>query len=204
MQTTAQPTAPKLMALGASVTLEGSGEAGTIIGGAVYLNNAPSYLVRYVNGQGCLTTDWWPAEALRLLVPDEPHQAFDSSPLNTPLAMPTLNPDERYAGIVIHPENGRLLHHLILLPNKPRNPLSWHEATIWARLNGYSIPDRQEAYLLKANVFSDLAPEWHWIGEPRTDDQSEAMVMCFNGGGVGPLHKGNKCHVRAIRRVPIA
>ena len=54
--------------LGARVQLEGSSETGTVIGRADYLDDATQYQVRYVNGQGCLTTTWWPASALSLIV----------------------------------------------------------------------------------------------------------------------------------------
>lgn len=50
--------------LGDAVLLVGSNEAGTVVGHAVYLNDAPSFRVRYVDGQGCLKVDWWPREAL--------------------------------------------------------------------------------------------------------------------------------------------
>ena len=50
--------------LGDAVLLVGSNEAGTVVGNAVYLNDAPSFCVRYVDGQGCLKVDWWPREAL--------------------------------------------------------------------------------------------------------------------------------------------
>lgn len=63
MQTSAHPSKSPID-LGAPVKLKNSKEVGTVIGKAEYLNEAPSYMVRYVNGQGCLTTAWWPTEAL--------------------------------------------------------------------------------------------------------------------------------------------
>ncbi|WP_374245265.1 hypothetical protein [Zoogloea sp.] len=76
MQTSAQHTySTKPLALGSRVSLEGSNEVGTIIGHATYLNDAPSWRVRYINAHGCLTTDWWPTEALKPI-----HEATSDKP----------------------------------------------------------------------------------------------------------------------------
>ena len=49
--------------LGSEVTLQ-SGEKGTVIGHAFYLEAQPSYLVRYVAADGRLTECWWGEAAI--------------------------------------------------------------------------------------------------------------------------------------------
>ena len=44
--------------LGDAVTLT-SGEGGTVIGRAHYLDSNPQYLVRYADGTGRLVENWW-------------------------------------------------------------------------------------------------------------------------------------------------
>lgn len=50
--------------LGVQVELTLSHEEGTIIGRAHYLDSENSYLVRYVNGNGCQIEAWWGESAL--------------------------------------------------------------------------------------------------------------------------------------------
>lgn len=50
--------------LGDNVTLALSGETGTVVGRASYINANPSYLVRYVAGDGRQVENWLSEEAL--------------------------------------------------------------------------------------------------------------------------------------------
>lgn len=61
MQTSAPPPEIKL---GDHVGLVGTTEKGTVTGRATYPDSATQYLVRYVNTAGCLSSEYFPAEAL--------------------------------------------------------------------------------------------------------------------------------------------
>ena len=74
MQTSALKPTLTPLALGTHVQLEGSAETGTITGCADYLDDATQYQVRYVNGQGCLNSVWWSAEAIEPLQDNAPEQ----------------------------------------------------------------------------------------------------------------------------------
>ena len=50
--------------LGSSVVITVSGETGSVIARAEYINSDPQYLVRYKNGQGCALESWWTKDAL--------------------------------------------------------------------------------------------------------------------------------------------
>ena len=51
-------------AMGARVALMESTEEGIVVGRADYDYANDQYLVRYVNGSGCQTEQWWPSSAL--------------------------------------------------------------------------------------------------------------------------------------------
>ena len=55
---------PFSFALRQPVKLKGSGEVGHVIGRAEFAESVPSYQVRFVAGDGCLTEAWWPASAI--------------------------------------------------------------------------------------------------------------------------------------------
>jgi len=59
-------THPKLndFALGQSVTIQCSGETGTIIGRAEYAESEPQALVRYRAADGRAVESWWAISAL--------------------------------------------------------------------------------------------------------------------------------------------
>lgn len=195
MQTSALKPTLTPLALGTHVQLEGSAETGTITGCADYLDDATQYQVRYVNGQGCLTSAWWPAAALTPIG----DTASEPQPKATPhqFAIPELAPGERYAGIVIDLDNGQPTHHLVLLPAQPAERLTWDEAMAWAASIGAELPTRQEAALLYANLKPAFEPEWHWTGEQYAGYASDAWLQVFNDGLQLNVDKGR---VRAVRR----
>lgn len=51
--------------LGDEVTLQISGESGTVIGRAEYVNSTPSYYVRYRSADGRAIEAWWTGDALQ-------------------------------------------------------------------------------------------------------------------------------------------
>ena len=218
MQTSALNPIPTPLELGTPVKLAGSAETGTIIGRADYIGDATQYQVRYVNGQGCLTTSWWPAEALEPTTPTTADQlsisarpgesisgftarvasAFATAAPH--LAIPALAAGERYAGIVIDPDNGQPTHHLVLLPEQPTERLSWDDAMAWAASIGAELPTRQEAALLFANAKTAFEPAWHWTSEQYAGDASGAWIQYFGNGSQLTNGKGCKGRVRAVRR----
>ena len=114
----------------------------------------------------------------------------------------TLQPGEHYAGAVLD-ENGRHLHHLILIAHRPASKLNWQDAVDWASgnlVNGH-LPTRQELALLYANCKPHLEPTWHWSCETHEDDASYAWHCFFDDGYQYGLHKSYEGSVVAVRRV---
>ena len=219
MQTSAPtPTLLPQLTLGTPVKLAGSTETGTIVGRADYISDATQYQVRYVNGQGCLNIAWWPAEALepttaaageQLGIHARPGESVSNftarvasaTTTATPhLVIPALAAGERYAGIVIDPDNGQPTHHLVLLPEQPTERLSWDEAMAWAASIGAELPTRQEAALLFANAKTAFEPAWYWTSEQYAGYASYAWGQFFYDGDQDGYVKGYKGRVRAVRR----
>lgn len=214
-----QTSAPTLrqIKLGTPVKLAGSAETGTIVGRADYLGDATQYQVRYVNGQGCLTTAWWPAEALKPTAtetaeqlgiqarPGESAADFAARAASaTTTAMPHLAPcplatGERYAGIALD-ATGKPTHHVVLLPEQPAERLSWDDAIAWAASIGAELPTRQEAALLFANAKDAFGAAWHWTSEQYAGNASGAWTQYFDDGSQDYYGKGYKGRVRAVRR----
>lgn len=51
--------------LGAAVTIAASGESGTVIGRAEYVESTPNYWVRYKAADGRAVEAWWSGSALQ-------------------------------------------------------------------------------------------------------------------------------------------
>jgi hypothetical protein len=51
--------------LGAAVTITASGESGTVIARAEYIEDSPSYLIRYKAADGRAVQNWWSGNALQ-------------------------------------------------------------------------------------------------------------------------------------------
>ncbi len=111
-----------------------------------------------------------------------------------------LQPGERYAGPVLD-ANGKLQHHLVLMPQKPNGKLNWQAAMEWAESIGGTLPNRQEQALLYANCKPHLDKSWHWSGETDEDDASCAWSCDFTSGFQYHYHKSFGGGAVAVRRV---
>jgi hypothetical protein len=111
---------------------------------------------------------------------------------------PNLNPDERYSGVVLDAD-GNILHHLVLLPDKPPKRLPWPAAMEWAKGAGGSLPTRQEAALLFANCKPHLEQRWHWTSE--ADGPSYAWHCYFDHGIQLSIHQSYEGGAVAVRRI---
>lgn len=112
----------------------------------------------------------------------------------------TLQPGERYAGPVLDAD-GKVKHHLVLLPNSPDGDVNWANATKWAQSIGGALPDRQEQALLYANCKPHLRPVWHWSCETHANDASYAWSCYFYSGGQDGTHKSAEVAAVAVRRL---
>lgn len=111
-----------------------------------------------------------------------------------------LQPGERYAGPVLD-ANGKLQHHLVLMPQKPNGKLNWQAAMAWAEAVGGTLPNRQEQDLLYANCKPHLDKSWHWSGETDKDDASRAWTCYFRSGYMFKGPKSYEACAVAVRRV---
>lgn len=112
----------------------------------------------------------------------------------------TLNPGERYAGAVLDAD-GHVLHHLVLMAQRPAGRLEWQAAMDWASSVGGRLPDRQEQALLYANCKPYLEPAWHWSCVTDEDDASYAWNCSFSYGSQSNHHKSFGGSAVAVRRV---
>jgi hypothetical protein len=123
---------------------------------------------------------------------------FQSPP---PAAAPTieLQPSEHYAGVVLDAD-GKVMHHLVLMAQKPTGKLNWQDATDWATSADGHLPTRQEQALLYANCKPHLQPVWHWSCESHEEDASCAWT-CYFGYGYQDYHlKSYEGAAVAVRR----
>jgi len=111
-----------------------------------------------------------------------------------------LDPGEHYAGTILD-ESGQVVHHLVLMAQRPDTQLKWQEAMDWAASVGGALPTRQEQALLYANCKPHLKPEWHWSSETHTDDASYAWGCFFGFGGQNYHHESYEGAAVAVRRV---
>jgi hypothetical protein len=110
-----------------------------------------------------------------------------------------LRAGERYAGVVLDAD-GKIAHHLVLLPAKPEEDLSWQAAMNWAKSVGGELPTRQELSLLFANCKAQFEARWHWSSETHESDASYACYCHFDDGHVINTHKSYEGCARAVRR----
>lgn len=120
--------------------------------------------------------------------------------IQLPKAEITLNPGERYAGAVLDAD-GHVLHHLVLMAQRPSGRLEWQAAMDWANSVGGRLPNRQEQALLYANCKPHLEPVWHWSCETDEDDASYAWDCYFGDGHQLNTHKSYAGSAVAVRRV---
>ncbi len=120
-----------------------------------------------------------------------------------PEATIELHPGERYAGPVLDAE-GRIKHHLVLLPNRPESRLNWGDAKAWAESVGGQLPDRQEQALLFANCKPHLQSGWHWSCQEHEEDASYAWGCYFLNGYQSRDLKSFEGSAVAVRLIPIS
>lgn len=106
-------------------------------------------------------------------------QGLPSITLQVPAAQIALVGGERYAGAVLDAQ-GQVMHHLVLLPDRPEDDVDWDAAMAWATALGADLPDRQEQALLFANVKDVLPQRWCWSKE--TEGSSFAWNCNFYDG----------------------
>jgi hypothetical protein len=111
-----------------------------------------------------------------------------------------LQPGEHYAGTMLD-ASGQVLHHLVLMAQRPDSKLNWQAATDWAESIDGDLPTRQEQSLLFANCKPHLKPEWHWSSETYEDDASYAWNCYFGNGYIYYHRKSYEGSAVAVRRI---
>ena len=118
--------------------------------------------------------------------------------LSLPAVDVELRTGERYAGAVLN-EDGSAKHHLVLLPARPTERMTWADAGTWAKESGGELPTRQEAALLFANCKPHLTADWHWTSEGH-ENASYAWNCSFFSGSQSTSHKSYEGLAVAVRR----
>lgn len=127
-------------------------------------------------------------------------QAAPTTPTTASTTGIALQPGEHYAGVVLD-EAGYVIHHLVLMAQRPDKKLTWQAACEWAASVGGELPSRQEQALLYANCKPHLEPVWHWSGETHEDDASYAWTCDFLNGSQYAGRKSYESAAVAVRRV---
>ncbi|HCE10887.1 MAG TPA: hypothetical protein DEQ40_20220, partial [Oxalobacteraceae bacterium] len=115
-----------------------------------------------------------------------------------PLAVPELNPGERYVGAIISAD-GTKRDHIILLPGELEGA-NWKDAMDWAKSLGGDLPNRCESALLFATLKNEFKPEWHWTNEELASDPGYAWLQVFDDGFQINCLKSYEGRARAVRR----
>lgn len=114
----------------------------------------------------------------------------------------TLEPGERYAGLILG-EDGKPSHHLVLLPGD-KDGSKWSEAQSWAVDQGGDLPTRREQSLLFANLKGEFQGTYYWSRETHESDSASAWCQYFFYGYQGSGRKDDlSCRARAVRRLEI-
>jgi hypothetical protein len=111
-----------------------------------------------------------------------------------------LRDGEHYAGAVLD-EDGELMHHLVLMAEKPVGRVTWQAAMDWAASVNGVLPTRQEQALLFANCKPHLDADWHWSSQTHETNASYAWYCYFNYGNQGLNAKSYAGCARAVRRL---
>jgi hypothetical protein len=111
-----------------------------------------------------------------------------------------LQPGEHYAGPVLDAD-GKVLHHLVLMAQRPASDLNWQAAIDWAESVGGALPNRQEQALLYANCKPHLKPAWHWSSETYESNASYAWGCYFGYGCQDGYRKSYDGSAVAVRRL---
>ena len=112
----------------------------------------------------------------------------------------SLRDGEHYAGAVLD-EDGELMHHLVLMAEKPDSRLTWQAAMDWAASVGGVLPTRQEQALLFANCKPHVDAEWHWSSQTHETNASCAWYCGFHGGSQNYGGESSAGCARAVRRL---
>ena len=113
-----------------------------------------------------------------------------------------LDPGEHYVGPVLDAD-GNLMHHLVLMAQRPTSKLAWQAATDWADSIGGTLPTRQEQALLFANCKTHVRPEWHWSSQTHEDDASFAWICYVITGSQDYYLKSYEGGAVAVRQIPL-
>jgi len=106
-----------------------------------------------------------------------------------------------FAGIVRGVTDGPD-YALVLLPDEPKDQLTWKKANEWAASVGGALPSREEGYVLWANARDHVKnKDWHWLATQYAGGSGSAWIQAFTSGGQGTGHKGNRLCARAVRRL---
>ncbi len=112
-----------------------------------------------------------------------------------------------YAGVA-RGLNGAPDYHLIVA-KADGGELKWEEAKKWAANQGapdyadFSLPTKEEAALLYANLADAFEKCWHWTSTQLASSAECAWIQGFYYGGQFSTHKSNAYRARAVRRIPI-
>ena len=106
-----------------------------------------------------------------------------------------------FGGVITLPDGKH--YAVVLLADKPEQPLPWKKAMAWAEGlgNGACLPTRPIAAMLFANAKDQFAPEWHWTSE--SFDGSYAWGQLFNTGYQNLNHKSFEGRCRAVRLIQL-
>ena len=133
-------------------------------------------------------------------------QQFKEQALSMTMVYPRvdieLQPGEHYAGPVLD-ASGFIVHHLVLMAQRPTSKLNWQDAMDWATSVGGTLPSRQQQALLYANCKPHLKPEWHWSCEQHETEASFAWECTFSYGGQDDTRKSYEGSAVAVRLIPI-
>ena len=125
----------------------------------------------------------------------------DAAGFPVTIAMPELNPGEKFAGTIITPD-GKYRHHLILLPQEAEEN-NWQAQMDWASSLGGDLPDRVESALLFATLRDEFKPDWYWTKDEPASDADWAWMQNFSYGNQYYGLKGSFTRARAVRRLII-
>ena len=117
------------------------------------------------------------------------------------VALPELNPGERYLGAILSAD-GSKRHHVILLPGEIEEA-TWNKAMEWAAGIGGDLPDRVEQALLYACMKNEFKPNRYWSNTQHASASDNAWGQNFYYGFQDIITKSAEGRARAVCRLPI-
>lgn len=112
---------------------------------------------------------------------------------------PVLKEGEIYVGAIIGAKGYG--HHVILLPEHPKERMAWQEAMDWAKSVGGDLPDRIEQALLFDQKKVEFFEAGYWSNTAHADYTYSAWYQYFDSGSQTYIHKLHSLRARAVRRV---